>query len=207
MSSNSGTINAVNSATTIPFTAGSSIAFSAGGPGTGSLSFQVIVTGSVTLHVAVSIDGTNFAQLPDTSITNAHDGTTGAITASGIYTVPITSGTAYVYNGSGAGSAIVTGAAGLGTGTPGTGGDSFTVPGVATALNQQDSAFRIDNTAVNNQALYIGQAAPGTATSASAWKIRKAFYDSNGNFTYWLWAAGSAAATNIWDNRGSLSYS
>lgn len=51
---------------------------------------------------------------------------------------------------------------------------------------------------------YAGDAAPGTATSAAAWRIQKIDTSSGVIVTN---AAGSEEMTNIWDNRASLSYS
>ena len=55
--------------------------------------------------------------------------------------------------------------------------------------------------------IYYGEAPPGTATAAARWAIRKFTYDANGNMTAQQWAGGSRSFTNIWDNRGGLSYS
>jgi hypothetical protein len=54
--------------------------------------------------------------------------------------------------------------------------------------------------------VYFGIAVPGTATSAAGWQIRK-FTTSGSNPTSMLWAGGSGAFTNIWDNRAGLTYS
>lgn len=58
----------------------------------------------------------------------------------------------------------------------------------------------------SGQEEYIGNAAPGTATSAGTWQIKKLTYDSNGVATI-VWADGDSNYDNIWDNRASLSYS
>ena len=115
-------INVVNSATSLPFTLGSSVAIGTG-PGTGAITIQVTGTFSLTLHVAASLDGQNFVQLPDSTIINSATGAAGAITAPGMYTVPVPAAYAYVYCGSFvSGSATVTVASGLGTTTPGESG-------------------------------------------------------------------------------------
>lgn len=54
--------------------------------------------------------------------------------------------------------------------------------------------------------VYVGEAAPGSATSAEAWRIRKLTY-SGANLTDVEWADGDTDFNNIWDNRASLSYS
>lgn len=53
---------------------------------------------------------------------------------------------------------------------------------------------------------YIGEAEPGSATSAAVWRIRKLVY-SGTQLTEILWADGNTKFDNIWDNRASLSYS
>jgi len=55
--------------------------------------------------------------------------------------------------------------------------------------------------------IYLGNATPGSATSASAWQIRKLTYDGNNNVVSILFAGGTSAYTAIWDNRASLTYS
>ena len=53
---------------------------------------------------------------------------------------------------------------------------------------------------------YVGWAAPGTATSASTWRIMKVTW-SGSNPTNVKWADGDAKFDNVWDNRASYSYS
>ena len=53
---------------------------------------------------------------------------------------------------------------------------------------------------------YIGYAAPGTATSAAAWQIRKLTY-SGGDVTQVNFAAGVNDYTKVWDDRATYSYS
>lgn len=50
---------------------------------------------------------------------------------------------------------------------------------------------------------YVGQAVPGTATSAAEWIIKR-IENSTGNI---LFADGNANLDNIWDNRAILTYS
>ena len=49
---------------------------------------------------------------------------------------------------------------------------------------------------------YFGYAAPGTATSAASWQIKR--LDILGNILY---AAGTANYSQVWNNRQNLSYS
>jgi YD repeat-containing protein len=55
--------------------------------------------------------------------------------------------------------------------------------------------------------IYVGKAAPGTATSAAAWQIRKIAYDLSGNPTAVLWAEGSDGFAYVWDGRAGYTYS
>ena len=59
----------------------------------------------------------------------------------------------------------------------------------------------------NDRPEYVGEANPGTATSASSWRIKKIAYDTNGNVTSVKWADGNSNFDNVWDNRTSYTYS
>lgn len=59
----------------------------------------------------------------------------------------------------------------------------------------------------NNNAIYVGEAAPGTAKSTAAWRIKYLTYDANNNCTDVQWASGNAAFDKIWDDRATFSYS
>ena len=50
---------------------------------------------------------------------------------------------------------------------------------------------------------YVGEAVPGTLTSAGSWRIKR-LTNASGAL---LWADGNASFDNVWDNRASLSYS
>ena len=52
---------------------------------------------------------------------------------------------------------------------------------------------------------YVGEADPGTATSAASWRVKK--LEETGPDVVITWADGNANFDNIWDNRASLSYS
>ncbi|MDX1486571.1 MAG: hypothetical protein R3268_00115 [Acidiferrobacterales bacterium] len=54
--------------------------------------------------------------------------------------------------------------------------------------------------------LYVGKAAPGTATSAAQWQISRWTEQGDGSFFEEM-ADGNAAFDNIWDNVLSLTYS
>ncbi len=72
-------------------------------------------------------------------------------------------------------------------------------------------AMQIDNSGINNQPLYVGTARAGSAGSASAWRVQKLGYDGNGNVSAVTWANvdvnGFPSASEVWDNRASLTYS
>ena len=53
---------------------------------------------------------------------------------------------------------------------------------------------------------YIGDATPGSATSAAVWRIKKITWDS-GNPTNIQWASGTQNYDKIWDDRGDYVYS
>lgn len=55
--------------------------------------------------------------------------------------------------------------------------------------------------------IYIGQATPGSATSAAVWQIRKLTYDGSNNPTNIQFSGGTVNFTSIWDNRAGLTYS
>jgi hypothetical protein len=59
---------------------------------------------------------------------------------------------------------------------------------------------------INDNLLYRGEASPGTATNASAWRIRKITIGVDGDVTE-EWADGNSQFTKIWDNHLSLTYS
>ena len=54
--------------------------------------------------------------------------------------------------------------------------------------------------------VYIGWAAPGSATSASQWKIQKLTYDANNKLITKKWADKSARFNKVWDDRASYTY-
>lgn len=69
----------------------------------------------------------------------------------------------------------------------------------------RNSALRIEYSGDNP--VYIGQALPGSLTSASLWQIRKLTFDGNGNVTVIQYANGSPNFNQAWDDRVSLNYS
>lgn len=59
---------------------------------------------------------------------------------------------------------------------------------------------------VGDSLVYIGVAPPGTPTNAAGWQIRKITIAIDWDVAV-TWADGDALFDNIWDNRGSLTYS
>jgi len=60
----------------------------------------------------------------------------------------------------------------------------------------------------NNDVEFVGEATPGTATSAARWRIYKLTYDASFNPITKKWAGGeSTQFTQVWDDRSGLVYS
>jgi len=59
---------------------------------------------------------------------------------------------------------------------------------------------------VSSTLSYLGEANPGTATSAASWRIKQLVFNVAGDLTV-TYADGNSNFDNIWDNRASLSYS
>ena len=53
--------------------------------------------------------------------------------------------------------------------------------------------------------IYLGQAEPGSVTSAAVWRVKRIRVDSDPEIQL-LFADGNENFDNIWDNRESLSY-
>jgi len=60
---------------------------------------------------------------------------------------------------------------------------------------------RLDDTTTLNM-IYIGEAVPGTATSAATWRIKR-LNIATGLIIEW---AANGNLTQVWDNRASLTY-
>ena len=59
---------------------------------------------------------------------------------------------------------------------------------------------------VNNNAIYVGYATPGSNKASAVWRIQKITYDANNNPTDIQWADSNTNFDNIWDNRTSGTY-
>lgn len=66
-------------------------------------------------------------------------------------------------------------------------------------------AVRTDDVGGSPDVMYVGEADPGTATSAALWRVKRVTDDGT-EFVTIQWAA-AGAFTQIWDDRTSLSYS
>lgn len=89
----------------------------------------------------------------------------------------------------------------------GAGGHKSAGSGHGLDINVASSAKLICRTAVDSgdsNIEYVGEALPGTLTSASEWRILRV--DSTSG-TVTAYADGDIQFDNIWDNRESLSYS
>jgi hypothetical protein len=65
-----------------------------------------------------------------------------------------------------------------------------------------------DSPSVNITTIYKGEAAIGSTEADSVWRISRTRIDDNTDGdVIEVWADGSAAFVNSWDNRASLSYS
>ncbi len=73
-------------------------------------------------------------------------------------------------------------------------------------FSQGNFITRVDYDA-NSNAIYLGWAQPGTATSEAKWRIVQNTYDASNRLTGSGFPGGSPAFGSIWDNRVSLSYS
>lgn len=60
---------------------------------------------------------------------------------------------------------------------------------------------------VNNNPIYVGEAAIGSSKGATVWRIKKITWDVNNNPTDVQWASGVETFTKEWDERTSYVYS
>ncbi len=65
-----------------------------------------------------------------------------------------------------------------------------------------------DNSGPSNQPLYEGSAIPGTADTVGVlrWRIKKFFYDGNGQIAGWRWANGTTDFIFDWTLRAGYTY-
>lgn len=84
-------------------------------------------------------------------------------------------------------------------------GATWNLQGNMTAVATTTRSDTIDPT-VFPEVTYRGDAVPGSATSAAAWRVQRMTMQSDGDIEI-LYADGDDSFNNIWDNRLSLSYS
>ena len=72
-------------------------------------------------------------------------------------------------------------------------------------IQQKGFTQKFENNA-NGQPVYVGQARPGTATSADTWSICAFTYDSKGAVTDIKWADSTADFIKQWDDRATYTY-
>lgn len=71
-------------------------------------------------------------------------------------------------------------------------------------VTEEDEVYDIEvDTSVAN-ITYVGQALPGTPSSAASWRIKRITETSTGSSVDW--ANGSAEFVHVWDNHLSLPY-
>lgn len=76
-----------------------------------------------------------------------------------------------------------------------------------TAVESQDNYVTLVDYDSGTNPIYVGKAAPGTATSSLGWSIKKLTWDGNDNPTAIKWASGTESFDKEWDERTSYSYS
>lgn len=84
--------------------------------------------------------------------------------------------------------------------------------GWGTVARDYGSPFkmRMDNTGGNSgtEILYLGEAEPGTATSAARWRIKKFTYQAGTDLVTQIdWASGNDFFNKVWDDRATYAYS
>lgn len=75
------------------------------------------------------------------------------------------------------------------------------------SFNSEGVTIKLDYDGGTN-AIFIGEAMPGTLTSNARWRIRKLTYDGNDHVTDVQWANAEAIKFTVkYDDRASLNYS
>jgi len=83
--------------------------------------------------------------------------------------------------------------------------ESFIGAGGGTPGDPVVEYARLIDSTVNDTVMYIGEALPGTLTTAPLWRIKRVSFINED--TTIVWAEGTASFDKIWDSRLSLSYS
>lgn len=80
------------------------------------------------------------------------------------------------------------------------------IQGIQGPPGDEEVAYSKQVDFISDDEMYIGEAPPGSATSAEAWRIKYVTIASDGDVSV-LWADGDANFDNAWDNHLSLVYS
>lgn len=110
------------------------------------------------------------------------------------------------------GDAVIVGAGGASATTTNVAGkESLDVNVTALTLTAEDDKIETRSiamkTAVDEASAtvtYVGEAAPGSATSGALWRIKR--ITISGTETLVEWADGNGNFDNVWNNRASLTY-
>ncbi len=78
---------------------------------------------------------------------------------------------------------------------------------VQARVQTHDGLIHLYDNNANSQPIYIGDAEPGTATSAAEWRIRKLTYDGKGAIVSELLAGGKKSFATTWTGRAAAAYS
>ena len=79
------------------------------------------------------------------------------------------------------------------------GGNTFNVAGNIKPLNMETDFL------TGRQPIFIGEADPGTVTSAAKWRIQKRTYSGN-KLIRIKWADGNGNYDKVWDDRAGFDY-
>jgi len=93
----------------------------------------------------------------------------------------------------------------IGTINVGTVSVSGTVP-VSGTVSTSPSLYALKTDDSSSGTTYVGEATTGSLGTSTVWRIKK-IVDTGGTALDLTWAGGSATFTNMWNNRGTLSYS
>jgi len=78
------------------------------------------------------------------------------------------------------------------------------LPGPPVPESEDDMAYDLQVDITSPTVTYVGQAQPGTATSAAAWRIKRLTESATG--LAMDWAGGTAGFVHSWDDRLALPY-
>ncbi len=73
-------------------------------------------------------------------------------------------------------------------------------------MDQIENTIRTAPKSTDATIVYVGEAFPGSATSAAVWKMKRITSASTDNAVV-VFADGNQAYDNIWDDRETLTYS